>query len=472
MVTDRELRLTGGKTITFNDEQFEGVTKIKSWLKNPKSNFFTLAGYAGTGKSTIVKKIIDEYRGGVCVSATTHKAKKVIMNTTGRDGKTLHSLLGLRPDVSLDDFNPNQPQFNPIAFAKICDYNLNIIDEVSQINLELFKLITDKVEGRRTKVLYVGDPAQIPPVGEKASAVFDFITNDFHQLTKVERQTNGNPLALTYDLLRNNLNSIDGGFKRITDINERGEGILFSVDKRWFRRAILEKYSSDEYKKDTDYCKVIAWKNDTIIAANEVIRGELFGYQTDIIEVGDILMGYRTVTNDQQNYNIVENSADYRVMEKSALEENEYHIKGFKIKIREELAHGEFKFDDIFVVDSSDHANLHLYAQMHDFFRDMGKLNKKDWRKYYAFRRGNFIMKTIDKYQNGLYRRSEDTISKDLDYGYAITAHKSQGSTYTHTFVMENDIYENWSEKERNQILYVALTRPTTSATVLTNRLD
>ena len=81
-------------------------------------------------------------------------------------------------------------------------------------------------------------------------------------------------------------------------------------------------------------------------------------------------------------------------------------------------------------------------------------------------------MKTIEKYRNGLYRSSTDTIKKDLDYGYAITGHKSQGSTYSHVFVMENDINENWVLKERNQIKYVALTRPSISATVLTTKLD
>ena len=81
-------------------------------------------------------------------------------------------------------------------------------------------------------------------------------------------------------------------------------------------------------------------------------------------------------------------------------------------------------------------------------------------------------MKTIEKYRNGLYRPGGDIIVKDLDYGYAITGHKSQGSTYSHVFVMENDINANWVLKERNQIKYVALTRPSQTATVLTTKLD
>lgn len=422
---NNQLLLPNGKLITFNQEQFDGLEKIFHWLKNGET-FFTLAGYAGTGKSTIIKKVLDSYHRGVVVSAPTHKAKKVVMNTTGRDGQTLHGLLGLRPDVDLDNFNPNNPKFNPIAIPRITDYNWVIIDEASMINSELYNLIFEKTKDCHTKVLFMGDPAQIPPVGEKESIVFKQDNHDkiFHQLTKIERQNDTNPLAFVYDALRNNLNKIDGGFQRISNINQLGEGVLFTIDKREFRRAILDKFTSEDFKKDTDYCKVIAWKNDTVMMSNQVIRKELFGDKTDIIEVNDVLMAYRSVSSENQRYNIIENSADYRVVEKSGLEENAYGINGYRVKLREDLAKGQFRFQDIFIIDANDHDNLHLYAQMHDFFRDMGKSNKKAWNKYYEFRRSNLLMKTIDKHKNGLYRSSGDVIVKDLDYGYAITGHK------------------------------------------------
>ena len=77
-VDDNQLVLPSGKIITFNSEQYEGINKIREWLKNKKSKFFTLSGFAGVGKSTCIKKIVDEYNYGICVSAPTHKACKVI----------------------------------------------------------------------------------------------------------------------------------------------------------------------------------------------------------------------------------------------------------------------------------------------------------------------------------------------------------------------------------------------------------
>ena len=470
-MNENQLKLPTGKIITFNPEQFDGLKKIKHWLKNGET-FFTLAGYAGTGKSTIVKKVLDNYRYGIVVSAPTHKAKKVVMNTTGEDGATLHSLLGLRPDVDLDNFNPNDPKFNPIAIPRITDYNFVVIDEASMINQELYDLIIDKTLNTRTKVLFMGDPAQIPPVGEKASVVFEQNNKEFHQLTKIERQNDTNPLAFVYSDLRNNLNRLDGGFQRKSVMNDLGEGVIFTVDKREFRKAIMEKFGSEEFRKDTDFCKVIAWRNETVMKSNKVIRAQLIGKDVDIVEVGDLLMGYRSVSEEKQRFNIIENSADYRVVRKGEKEENAYGLMGWQVQLREDLARGRFKHQDVFIIDANDHGNLHQYAEMHDFFRDMGKANKKQWKKYYEFRRSNLLMKTIEKYRNGLYRSSADTIKKDLDYGYAITGHKSQGSTYSHVFVMENDINENWVLKERNQIKYVALTRPSMTATVLTTKLD
>ena len=471
-IADNELLLPTGKLITFNHEQFEGINKIFGWFKNNQT-FFTLAGFAGTGKSTIIKKVLDKYRGGVAVSAPTHKAKKVIINTTGKDGQTLHGLLGLRPDLDLDNFNPNDPKFNPIAIPRIADYNFVIIDEASMINQELYDLIIKMTANTRTMVLFMGDPAQIPPIGERESAVFlQNQDKEFHQLTKIERQTDTNPLAFIYDALRNNLLRIDGGFKRITNINSLGEGAIFTVDKKMFRRSVMEKYSSAEFQKDTDFVKLVAWKNDTIMKSNQIIRQELLNQSSCVVEVGDLLMGYRSISDEKRRFNIIENSADYRVVDKSNLEENKYGIAGYRVKLREDLAKGQFNFQDVFIVNTNDHETLHTYGQMHDYFRDMGKSNKKMWSKYYEFRRNNLIMKTIDKHYNGQYRANADVIVKDLDYGYAITGHKCQGSTYSHVFVMENDINQNWVLKERNQIKYVALTRPIHTATVLTTKID
>lgn len=468
-IEDDQLRLSNGNIITFNNEQYEGIQKIRKWLDeaNGLNNVFTLAGSAGTGKSSIVKKILDEYEGGIVVSAPTHKAKKVIVKTTGQYGLTLQGLLGLRPDTNLDDFNPNNPKFNPIALPKICDYSFVIIDEASMINKELYDLIKKQTKGMHTKILFMGDPAQTPPINEKNSVVFELEKTNFHHLTKVERQQDSNPLMFIYDSLRNNLDNPNGGYEKISNINDYGEGIIFTKNKKEFRDLLFKEFKSEEFQKNTDHCKLIAWTNNTVMTSNQLIRNELFGDNTDIIEIGDVLMGYRSITGKSMSVNIIENSADYKVIRKDDKIKNKYGIEGFNVKLRENLTDRSFNYQDVFIVDVNNEENLHRYANEHDQLKNKAKANKRLWNLYYKFRRENILMKSIFKHKNGIARDKYDIIVKDMDYAYAITTHKGQGSTYNHVFVLEDDIDKNWNVFERNQIKYVALSRPSINATVL-----
>jgi len=470
-IQDRRLVLPNNKIIILNDQQYEAIKKIRIWLKSNKQ-FFTLSGFSGTGKSTILKKILDEYRGGVVVTGPTHKSRKVVENYTKKESKTIQALLGLRPDVSIESFSPNFPIFNPIAQDRINEYNLVCIDEASMINSSFFNLIVEKTKENKTKILFIGDYAQIPPISEERSIVFHNPDIEMYELTKVERQGDTNPLFFTYDALRNNLTEPDGGFLRKSNMNSKGEGIYFTLDKSEFRSLMLEKFKSEEFKNDINYCKVIAWRNETVMKSNKIIRDEIIGKKLDVVEVNDVIMGYRTISTKYKDYNIIENSADYKVTYKGNLTTNKYGIGGYLITIQEDLGNNKYKTENVFVINSQDEDIVYTYAEEHDRLRDQAKVNKKLWNMYYDFRRDNLIISNIYKYRNGEYRANNDVIVKDLDYGFSLSAHKSQGSTFTHCFVIESDINKNRLTKEKNQILYTSLSRPTTSATVLTSRID
>lgn len=247
-------------------------------------------------------------------------------------------------------------------------------------------------------------------------------------------------------------------------------GVIFTDDKEEFRTMVLDKFISDEYNNNSDYAKLIAWRNITVMKSNRTIRLAMFGSDEKCVMVGDVLMGYRSIMDNTNKYNIVENSADYRVIKSSDLDKNKYGIWGYNVKLGESLGNGKYDCFDVFIINSRDHKNLHYYAEMHDNLRDEAKANKKLWKNYYTFRRENIILVTINKHRNGENRINSDVIIKDMDYGFAITGHKSQGSTYTHCFLLEDDLYENHLIKERNQISYVAMTRPTTTCTVLSSK--
>ena len=469
LLNDKEvLYLPNGDRIFLNEQQLDVISHITQFLKST-SKFFVLSGHAGTGKTTVIKKVLDDYRGNSAVSAPTNKAVQVISAATMSEGVTIHALLGLQPDVSLEDFNPNEPKFNQIKPASIRDFSLIVIDESSMINSDLFDLIQNESEDlNRIKIVFMGDKAQIPPISESQSVVFDLDTIYSRELTSLVRQNQQNPLVAMYHELRENIDNSNYQFQPATNVNDVGEGIIVAKSKDEFRAKLIEVFTSKEYKDNLNYAKLIAWRNITVKQSNKIIRDIIFGKEAKIVEKGDILTGYRTVKGTKLIPYYINNCVDYKVASVSKIQKNKYGIKGYTVKILEKsrMFNG-FDEKKIFIIDHADDNNLHEYAEKHDSLVDIAKADNKKWTSYYNFRRDNLLMVNVDAYRDGVPRHKSKQISKELDYGYAVTCHKVQGSTFDHVFVLIKDICLNSNYKERNQMLYVSLTRPKKTAVVL-----
>ncbi|QIW10828.1 AAA family ATPase [Francisella sp. LA112445] len=462
--TDNSLYLSNGEKILLNDQQLEAVNQIKKFLKS-SDNFFLLSGFAGTGKTTVVKKILDEYPKKAVVSAPTRKANAVISQATVSHGYTIHSLLGLQPDINLENFNPNDPVFGQIKKATIGYYDLIVIDEASMINKDLLDLITTELRNS-SKVLFLGDEAQIPPVGDKSSPVFDL--ENRANLTMLMRQSEDNPLAELSQKLRGAEENLPEFLvERQTLLNDLGDGIVFKSTNESFREELKRVFSSSYAKTDPNYAKLIAWRNKTVMQANLIIRELVFGQNAKQLEKGDVLTGYRAVKAKQRDAFLINNGVDYKVVNVSDRLKNANGIYGYEVTVLEKsrLFRG-FDEKSMFIVDVQESDNLHDYAEIHDALLAQARGDRK-WSIYNSFRRDNVLMKDIECYRDGSLRDKNCWIRKDLDYGFAITVHKSQGSTYKKVFVLLKDIVLNKNIAERNQILYVAITRPQKLCVVL-----
>jgi ATP-dependent exoDNAse (exonuclease V) alpha subunit len=473
-----EITLPNGKKITLNEQQVGALEAMKAWLADKEDLFFTLSGYAGTGKSTIVLELIKYFKGEnrwkrVAVSAPTHKAKKVIARTTKEDSFTIQKLLGLRPNTELENFDINNPQFDERAEKEIRNFKLLIIDEASMLNSSLFDLIVKEAKLHRTKVLFMGDEAQLPPVNESISKIFTQITTKAH-LTKVERQKDSNPLMGVYDLIRSDIKSQEDLFEHKTHTNPRtGEGIIFHADQGAFERDILPMFGSMEYQKDSDYIKLITYTNASVKAWNKRIRDARYGaLPSDLANIGvhatlqpiiegDILFAYNTVTIDRTDI-LIENSSDY-IVKKVQEGTTSAGVDVWVVQLRS--VDENIKSEINIVRPEGMQAFLAKFNRLLNVALGMsGQGRKFAWKNYYDFKSQHLLMEDVKDASGKLIAK------KDIDYGYAISTHKSQGSTFVNVAVSENNLDTNRNTEERNKLKYVAFSRPTDRAFVLSNK--
>ena len=164
-------------------QQAKAITAVSDWFKNPKGKqVFRLFGYAGTGKTTIARSIADGISGRVIFGAFTGKAALVLRSKGCTNANTIHSMI-----YKLDDDTKSQPEFVLNPDSDVRNARLIIIDECSMVDEVLGKDLLSF----GTKVLVLGDPAQLPPV--KGQGFFINAEPDVI-LTEIHRQAADNPI--------------------------------------------------------------------------------------------------------------------------------------------------------------------------------------------------------------------------------------------------------------------------------------
>lgn len=465
-----ESEVKGFHTLEFDLswEQMSAIKKIIKFINTPiesksiEDHVMLLVGKAGSGKSSVISQVIaylDNHSYDYIACAPTHKARINLEKMTKSETLTLHQLLLLRPNLEIENLNIRELEFQSGLKNnwKARIPRLVIVDECSMVTADLYEFICKElITKRHVKLLFIGDSAQLRGVKDpEISKVFS-IQNRI-ELTKIYRQKDEAPLLYLLDELR--VHSHSGKFKEFTSeygslYNYHSVKDFIVAAGKEFKKAIEEK---DPFK-----CKVVTYTNRRLNEYNTVFNKILFN-NSDEYNVGGFLTGYDNYESSEY-FGKIFNSLDYIVEKivpytKGPTEIFPLPMNGYILTLKDIIYEDDI---EVFIISKYiDSSTLNSFINVFEGTRLSAlKISKKEnprlygtlWGKYYKLQ--EYFASPMDLYYDGRLIKSAT-----LKPGYAVTAHKCQGSSIDNVYVDMIDIRKCRDEEELRQLQYVALSR-------------
>lgn len=461
---------------SLNDQQKSALYELEKFIEDYGTEI-TLSGYAGTGKSTIIgifSKWLDHRigRGNIVYTAPIHRANVITkQNNPNANVYTLSALFGFTPDtdeaMERESLDLRELEFRAKNQVKYEPGQLIIIDEASMVQDGLYEYIQEIVAKHNGSVIYVGDSAQLRPVkSDHISKVFTSDGIPQITLTKVER-TGDNPILKEATKLRRG-----EGLSYQTDINDKGQGVLYTSDDAIIDKNLKQIVTSEEFNADPLHFRVLTATNAAASTYNSKIRSLRYGKFAKPFVKGDIIMGYSNkLRKPDGSYRLI-NSGDYIVQSvkdtniKFKTDKGDIEFKAFNLSIRPT---GGTIMDDfqLTVIDKNEpDSKLFEVVEYKDRLWKMAKEAKQNG-QISKYRDLVQMAYNVDNELN-ITKNLEDNqgrlkIRKAIDYGYAQTVWKSQGSTYSKVLILSNEIdtfgYGKDVMQLRNELRYVAVSR-------------
>lgn len=477
VTTVRSTGKSGG--ITYNKEQQSAIVNAVSFLKTntDPTQYYVIEGKAGTGKTTIAKEILKEFEDEqIYVAAVSHKAKGVIKSSFGDDtrGKKFFSIAGLLGMKGINDNDTQTTKFQVGLKVPLLDNPpaLLVIDEASMITEDVLKKIINinSSLSRPFQMLFLGDIGQIQPIRDEQSEFYrthkdllnkkSDIFNSKHKsklITRV-RQGEANPILPYADYFWENSQKENPELNptqhivRNNQITDKGS-LLFSNSEGEVLNSVIKAVKNAVEKGLTNHVKIVTYHVNEKTELNQKIHEALFGKDSDYSK-GDMLILNSPYDLPDVNATM-ENSSEIQIKSIQDEDTDEFGVHTLYLETNGTAytrTGNEQKDCVIQVVSRND---IGLYNQKLQELASYAKrqtnraLKKQAWGDFWEYK--------------GRYA--------DVDFGYAITAHKSQGSTYDIVVVDEKDIMGTTatSNQEKSELIYTALTRPRKTAIVISS---
>lgn len=258
------------KLIDFSTGQLEAISAIFNWYTSSARQEFYLAGYAGTGKTTIAAHLINQLQVDTCVATYTGKAASVLRKKGIGQAQTIHSLIYMK----VPDSDPVEWCLSPLS--PLADSRLLVVDEVSMVNDEM----ADDLRSYGKKILVLGDPGQLPPIHGAGA----FTRSDPEvMLTEIHRQAAQSPVLAMATAARlgqditsyNHPESRIGQLIRSEVVGARGQVICGTHRSRWGATKIIREKHGFTTKLPNVGERVICRRNDRELGVYNGMLGEI-----------------------------------------------------------------------------------------------------------------------------------------------------------------------------------------------------
>lgn len=500
------------------NEQIEALEKAIDHVTEGPNTVLTIQGSAGTGKTTIIGLLNNYLKAAynsnneIFYMSPTHAANVQLANANLKNGvkaypTTIQSSLNF-------DWKSGKSVLNKKVVPKF-KKGIYIIDEASMLSEKTAKEMKAAVEEIGGKIIYLGDTAQIPSpenISRKLSSIF--LEEPKVILNKVYRQS-PNSLLKVLTKIRNNI-------KLLTYRTINGDNSLQFKDHSSYYMSMM-----DDFRNNPEGTVYIAYTNQAVQTLNSAVKQELTN--TPHIRIGDKLVGFAGKQSKSPSKNSISNAINYvvtdielrdkgnggKVIKITSHSQNLQQLrdKGIRELFPEvttdyyQLSPNDSITDENITQENMNANNDKLVQDIGETFNRLLEAKfKKDWVNYYSYKEsianyftsrdlgGKYVYNRVSgKFESydftahsALYGANleEVTVDKGIDYGYGITAHKSQGMTIDNVYIdvdniakagKEQPIFGNNNEvvnTEKNTLYYVAMSRASKKTVINTTGLS
>ncbi|WP_270086965.1 ATP-dependent DNA helicase [Sphingobacterium sp. SYP-B4668] len=420
---------------------------------------FVLKGYAGTGKTAIISalvKTLPQLRKKSVLLAPTGRAAKVMSHYSGKKAFTIHKKIYRKKTAVAFEMDFGLAE-------NLHEDTLFIVDEASMISNEsanifskslLHDLIKYVQSGKNCTIMFVGDTAQLPPVGLLQSPALnpEYLRHEFYlhvsgfELTDVVRQEKSSGILFNATKIRREIKmEEDKNDYPFPQFVTKGFADTFQMTGEKLIEGL--HYAYDKFGIENTL--VVCRSNKSANLYNQNIRNRIL-FREEELTGGDLVMVVRN-----NYYWLTENNED----NKSGFIANGDMAKVRKVGYMHEQ-HG-FRFADVTLEFSDDEEPITCRVLLESLYTDSPNLPYEQQQQLYEAIATDYADIFSKKDRMEAIKKDPYYNALQIKFAYAITCHKAQGGQWEAVFIDQGYLHDDMLNTEFLRWLYTALTRAT-----------